>query len=127
MTTNIKECIFDDAIKQYLIKKKYFETYGAYDCIEKVNAELCNFFISYVDYAIIKYPKEILKKELSCYISNPYLQQASKNVSFQWFNQNDTYNAIKKKKIDDLIAIRKRQAFKTKIKREIYEILSYFL
>ena len=71
VTTNIKECIFDDAIKQYLIKKKYFETYGAYDCIEKVNAELCNFFISYVDYAIIKYPKEILKKELSCYISNP--------------------------------------------------------
>ena len=127
VTTYIKESIFDDAIAQYLFKLKYFKKYNKIDCIEKANVELCNFFIAFVDEIIINNSYSIAKEKVELYISNYYLQDACRNVSYDWFNKESKYMYIKQKNVDALMFVREKFAFKRKKRINTIKQLQRFI
>lgn len=117
VTTNIKDSLFDNAISQYLFKIQYFKKFKRDDCVEMADVELCNFFITFVDSIIAKYPHIDAKKEISAYISNSYLQKACRNVSYDWFKRSEVYMCIKEQDIDTLIKLRSKFVSKNKMKK----------
>ena len=127
ITTNIKDSLFDNAISQYLFKIQYFRKFKRDDCIEMANVELCNFFITFVDNIMLKYSNIEAKEKISIYISNTYLQQACRNISYDRFKKSDKYMYIKEQDIDALIKSRRKFVSRNKMKKRFISHIQKFL
>ena len=86
---------------------------------------MINFYLSYAQDCVDKLnsTKEIIEK-LNVYINNQILQNAAHNVSFDWFNNNELYNAVKNKDVNKIIEIKSKGKMKRKIKKLILEVIS---
>lgn len=117
--------ILDDAIKQYQYKTKIYKKYNKLDFVEMANVELCNYFIGYVDAVVESNSIEESLKKIENAINYPILQEAYKEISFDWFKRNEKYKTIKEKNVEKLVFLRKNSLNKRKIKEYILKLINY--
>lgn len=117
--------ILDDAIKQYQYKIEVYKKYNKLDFIKMANVELCNYFISYVDAVIEKYPLNVSYEKIKNILNLPIIHDAYKGVTFDWFLNSEKYKAIKNMDIEGLIMLRKTVVKKNRYKKIVFRILNY--
>lgn len=127
VTNFIKKRVYNDAIVQYELKVEYFKKYNRLDCIEMANVELCNYFLSYVDYCVDNLSDEEMREEVQNCLFEDILVSASSNVSFSWFDEEKRYFNIKSQDIENLINISKSNKNKRKCKNILMKFVRFFV
>ena len=129
MTNNINKNLFKDACKAYNFKMMMFEQHNSIQSYGKASAELCNFFITYID-TYLKFSnlnqieiEDLAKRE----IQNKDLQKAVRIPEYDWFLSNETYQCIKKQDVEGFLNILKKGLAKRKLKNKALFIISKIL
>lgn len=129
MTNKINKNLFKDACTAYNFKLHMFEKHNSKESYAKASAELCNFFITYID-TYLKLTdlndfeiKNIISKE----IKNKDLQKAVRIPTYEWFLNDERYNCIKNKDIEKFLEMQKKGLKKRKLKNKAMIIMSKIL
>ena len=129
MTNNINKNLFKDACKAYNFKMLMFAQHNSIESYGKASAELCNFFITYID-TYLKFTKlnELeIKNIISKEIRNENLQKAVRIPTYKWFLDNELYKSIKSQDVNAFFDIQKKGLKKRKLKSSIMKIISRVL